>query len=154
MLDNSTLNWEDQLPALMIAYNTRVHKSIATTPFFLTSCLDPNLPHFDLDEPRPIYFDDVPTLAYQRAEAAWRKAGLQLKKAEENQLLNAEQTTNERHLKPGQQVLVKPPHTQTGENLTFRQPWQDNFFNIAQAGLVAYLLKKYEYEKTYAHSHR
>ncbi len=140
-LDNNTLDWESHLPAIMIAYNTRVHKAIATTPFFLTFCMDPNLPYFDLDQSKPSFNDDVATLAYERSRAAWRKTGFFLKQASEKQLLNAEQNTKERQLKVGQKVLVKLPFTTPGENIKFKQPWQDNFYIVAKAGPVTYLVK-------------
>ncbi len=140
-LNNNTLDWEQHLPAIMIAYNSRVHKAIATTPFFLTFCADPNLPHFDIDQTKPSFNDDVATLAYERARAAWRKTGFLLKQANEKQLLNAEQYTKERQLKVGQKVLVKLPFTKPGENSKFRQPWQDGFYIVAKAGPVTYLIK-------------
>jgi IS30 family transposase len=34
-VDDSTLNWDKWLPALMLAYNTSYHSTIATTPFEL-----------------------------------------------------------------------------------------------------------------------
>ena len=140
-LDNHTLDWEHHLPAIMIAYNSRVHQATTTTPFFLTFCTDPNFPHFDIDQAKPSFNDDAATLAYERSRAAWRKTGFFLKKASEKQLLNAEQNTKERELKVGQRVLVKLPFTKPGENNKFRQPWQDNFYIIAKAGPVTYLVR-------------
>jgi hypothetical protein len=43
-VDESTLEWEPYLPALMFSYNTSYHRSIKTSPFFLTYEVHPNLP--------------------------------------------------------------------------------------------------------------
>jgi len=43
-VDDSTLNSEEWLPALMLAYNTIYHSTIATTPFELLFGVKPRLP--------------------------------------------------------------------------------------------------------------
>jgi len=45
-IDEATLNWDEFLPALMLAYNTRYHSTIATTPFKLLLGIWPRLPSF------------------------------------------------------------------------------------------------------------
>ena len=59
MLDNDdTLDWEKWLPAMMLSYNTQVHKATMESPFFLTHLHDPRLPYFDMDKPKPMYKDN------------------------------------------------------------------------------------------------
>jgi hypothetical protein len=43
-VDDSTLNWDKWLPALMLAYNTSYHSTIATTPFEFLFGIKPRLP--------------------------------------------------------------------------------------------------------------
>jgi hypothetical protein len=43
-IDETTLNWQDFPPALMLAYNTSYHSSIATTPFELLFGVKPRQP--------------------------------------------------------------------------------------------------------------
>ncbi len=43
-VNDSTLNWDKWLPALMLAYNTSYHSTIATTPFELPFGVKPRLP--------------------------------------------------------------------------------------------------------------
>jgi len=43
-VDETTLNWDEFLPALMLAYNTSYHSTIATTPFELLFGIRPRLP--------------------------------------------------------------------------------------------------------------
>ncbi len=45
-IDESTLDWEIYIPALMFAYNTSYHRSIQATLFSLTYGIDARLPSF------------------------------------------------------------------------------------------------------------
>lgn len=45
-VDDSTLDWEKYLAPLMFSYNTSFHRSIKTTPFFLTHGIEPRQPGF------------------------------------------------------------------------------------------------------------
>ena len=49
-VDETTLNWEEFLPALMLAYNTSYHSTIATTPFELLFGVRPRLPSLPAPE--------------------------------------------------------------------------------------------------------
>ena len=56
MLDNNTtLDWEEMLPAMMMSYNCHVHRATKESPFFLTYLHNPRLPYFNLDKPQPLY---------------------------------------------------------------------------------------------------
>jgi hypothetical protein len=46
--DDSTLNWELYLAPLMFYYNTSFHRSIKSSPFFLTFGMEPQLPHLPI----------------------------------------------------------------------------------------------------------
>jgi hypothetical protein len=45
-MDDTTLNWENFLPALMLSYNTSYHSTIAMMPFELLFGKKPRLPSF------------------------------------------------------------------------------------------------------------
>jgi len=45
-VDNTTLDWENFLPALMLSYNTSYHSTIARTPFELLFGEKPRIPSF------------------------------------------------------------------------------------------------------------
>ncbi len=49
-VDETTLNWDEFLPALMLAYNTSYHSTIATTPFELLFGVRPRLPSLPAPE--------------------------------------------------------------------------------------------------------
>jgi len=44
-VDETTLDWEQFIPPMMFSYNTSFHRSIKTSPFFLTFGVHPNLPN-------------------------------------------------------------------------------------------------------------
>jgi transposase InsO family protein len=46
LVRDDTLDWEQYLDPLMFSYNTLFHRSIKTTPFFVTFGLKPQLPNF------------------------------------------------------------------------------------------------------------
>jgi hypothetical protein len=49
-VDETTLNWDEFLPALMLAYNTSYHSTIATFPFELLFGVRPRLPSLPAPE--------------------------------------------------------------------------------------------------------
>lgn len=140
VLDNVTLDWEKWLGPMMLAYNTRVHKSILTTPFFLTYSMDPRLPYFDLDSPKPSYREDWAALAFERVKSAWKKAEVQLKQVRED-LKSKEEDRGTKQLVPlktGQCVMVILPNAPPGENPKFHQKAVGGYVIIAPLGPVTY----------------
>jgi hypothetical protein len=65
LLNNETLEWEPLLPMLQMSYNCHVHRSTLESPFWLTYHMDPRLPYFDLENPKPLYSDDYASAAFQ-----------------------------------------------------------------------------------------
>jgi hypothetical protein len=66
-VDDSTLDWELYLPPLMFSYNTSFHRSIKTTPYFLTFGQEPRLPAFPApDLQRKFYGESDSAELYQR----------------------------------------------------------------------------------------
>jgi len=60
------LDWEPYLAPLMFYYNTSYHRSIKTSPFFLTYGIEPNLPKdFNID-----YNQDISTDLMSRLQLA------------------------------------------------------------------------------------
>jgi transposase InsO family protein len=66
-VDDSTLDWESFLAPLMFSYNTTFHRSIKTSPFFMTFGLHPHLPE---EITSPQYSSDLPTELMQRLQVA------------------------------------------------------------------------------------
>jgi hypothetical protein len=57
-VDESTLNWQDFLPTLMLAYNTSYHSTIATTPFELLFGVKPRLPSLPAPEIERVHYGE------------------------------------------------------------------------------------------------
>ncbi len=68
-INDTTLDWENFLPALMLSYNTSYHSMIAMTPFELLFGTKPRLPSF----PNP----DIQRLHYGESSSAERYQLLQ-----------------------------------------------------------------------------
>jgi hypothetical protein len=56
--DDTTLNWETLLPALVISYNTSYHSTIATTPFELLFGEKARLPSFPNEDIQQIQYGE------------------------------------------------------------------------------------------------
>jgi len=57
-VDDTTLDWENFLPALMLSYNTSYHSTIATTPFELLFGEKPRMPSFPIPEIQRTYYGE------------------------------------------------------------------------------------------------
>jgi hypothetical protein len=65
-VDNTTLDWENFLPALMLSYNTSYHSTIAMTPFQLLFGEKPRMPSFpNLEIQRLHYRESTSAECYQ-----------------------------------------------------------------------------------------
>ena len=144
MLNDETLDWEKWIPPMLLAYNTRVHEAIKTTPFFLTYSMDPSLPYFDLNMPRIPYSDSWAEYAYRQAVHAWKLANIHLTVAGQR---NATQQSVRQtpSFQKGDRVLVLRPNLMTGQNAKFLQQWTKNYIIIKQVGPVTFEVKN---EKT------
>jgi hypothetical protein len=58
-VDDSTLNWETFLPALVISYNTSYHSTIATTLFKLLFGEKARLPSFPKEDIQQIHYGET-----------------------------------------------------------------------------------------------
>jgi transposase InsO family protein len=55
-VDKTTLNWDEFLPALMLAYNTSNHSTIATSPFELLFGVRPRLPSLPAQDIQRVHY--------------------------------------------------------------------------------------------------
>jgi hypothetical protein len=69
MVDESTLNWEQYIPALMFCYNTSFHRSIKTSPYFITFGIEPRTPSFFAADIRNFLKENYHTSLQRLAEA-------------------------------------------------------------------------------------
>jgi transposase InsO family protein len=105
MVDETTLNWEEFIPALMFCYNTSFHRSIKTSPFFLTFGIEPRTPAFFATDIRRFLQEDHQTALQRLAEA--RKVAIENNLlATENYKSNFDKNATFRIFHPGQWVLL------------------------------------------------
>ena len=128
MLDNNTtLDWEEMLPAMMMAYNCQVHRATKESPFFLTYLHNPRLPYFNLDKPQPLYGQTYVDEAFKTFQVSYQYAKDNMKLAEEARTEYFNRSVKERSFKLGDKVLVKFPTVPMGVNPIFFNKWLGNF---------------------------
>ena len=75
MLENEqTLDWEELLPAMMMACNCHVQRVTQESPFFLTYLHSPRLPFFNLEKPQPLYGENYVSDAFRGLQFSFRHA--------------------------------------------------------------------------------
>ena len=106
-VDDSTLDWEPYLAPLMLVYNTSFHRSIKTSPFFLTFGIEarlPNLPTPDIR--RKFYGESSSDELLLRLLAARDVARRNNELTTEQTTLNANKKTMPHNFSEGQLVLL------------------------------------------------
>jgi hypothetical protein len=106
-VDDSTLNWEDYLAPLMFCYNTSFHRSIKTTPFFVTYGIEPRQPGFPQTELRRKFYGESTTdELLQRLRTAREVARLNNEDATMHAQNYYDQQASAHPFKVGQLVLL------------------------------------------------
>ena len=137
MLDNDeTLDWEQWLPAMMLSYNTQVHRATMESPFFLTYLHDPRLPYFDMDKPKPMYNNDFTTEAITRLGFSYRLAKENMEEATKLREAYTDKKTKERQFAVGDRCLVHFPNVKVGQNQKFSSRWKGIYTVVAIVGPV------------------
>ena len=77
-VDTSTLNWEKFLPPLMFSYNTSFHRTIQTSPDFLTFGQQTSQPKFRQENVKEKFYGDTTAKRFenlqQGRQVAWKNA--------------------------------------------------------------------------------
>ena len=102
-VDDSTLDWEIFLAPLMFSYNTTFHRSLKTSPFFMTFGVHPRLPN---DIITPQYGSDLPTEVMQRLQVARNIARTFMDKAALEYKEQHDSRAKQRDFVINQQVLL------------------------------------------------
>ena len=106
-VDDSTLNWEDYLAPLMFSYNTSFHRSIKTTPFFVTFGIEPRQPGFPQTELRRKFYGESNTdELLQRLQVAREVARLNNEEATNEAQAYHDRKASAHEFKIGQLVLL------------------------------------------------
>jgi putative transposase len=101
-VDESTLDWEAYLPALMFSYNTSFHRAIKTSPFFLTYGMQPNIPKdFNID-----YKVDTATDVMSKLQLARYLANKHIENAQSSAKQHYDQNVKKQHFYKNQPVLL------------------------------------------------
>jgi transposase InsO family protein len=142
ILDNcATLEWEEMLPSMMLAYNTHIHRSTKESPFFLTFAHDPRLPYFDIAKPKVMYHDNYATESFREVQIAFKTAYENMDEARQIREEYYNRKTKERSFQAGERVIVYFPNVPTGVNQKFYKRWR-LFTIMKQVGPVNVLVRE------------
>jgi hypothetical protein len=122
-VDETTLNWDEFLPALMLAYNTSYHSTIATTPFELLFGVRPRLPSLPAPEIQQHHYGE--SFPAERLQLLQHAHQLARKNAEQQGLkykLSFDQTAVPHKFKVNQKVWLSDT-TALGENPKLTPKW-------------------------------
>ena len=111
-VNETTLDWEQYLAPLMFSYNTAFHRSIKTSPFFLTYGVHPSLPK---QLTSPAYGSDLPTDLMSRLQIARNIARQHMMKASEEYEKQFNLHARHKQFAIGQPVLIDE-HSFLGKN--------------------------------------
>ena len=148
MLDNNTtLDWEEMLPAMMMAYNCHVHRSTKESPFFLKYLHNLRLPYFNLDKPQPLYGQTYVDEAFKNLQVSYQYAKDNMNLAEDTRTEYTNRSVEKRSFKLGDTVLVKFPMVPKGVNHKFFKKWQGNFTIVKKIGNLTWLVRASPHSK-------
>ncbi len=102
-VDDTTLDWECFLAPLMFSYNTTYHRSLKTSPFFMTFGVHPRIPQ---EIVRPQYGSDLPTEIMQRLQVARNVARSFMNKAALEYKEQHDRHAKQREFVVNQEVLL------------------------------------------------
>ena len=127
MLEDLTLDWPQYLPTLRIAYNSSVHKTMRTSPFWLTFFHSPNLPYFNLQQQQTFTSSDWGTNSYIRLKKIYGMVRENASQAEGKRLRYSDTSAVHRTFALGEQVLVHFPRGSHPGNKKFVCTWRDGY---------------------------
>ena len=148
MLDNqSTLDWEEVLPAMMMSYNGHVHRATGESPFFFTHLHNPRLPVFNLSRPNPLYSTGYVELAFHSMEVSYKFARENMILAEDVRKAYFDQSVEKRDFSVGAKVLVNFPMVPKGVNPNLFKKWCGGFVVVKKVGSLNLLVRASPHSK-------
>ena len=142
-LDNMhTTDWEEFLPMMQFSFNCQVHKATLESPFWLTHLMDPRLPYFDLENPRPLYKHDYASEAFQKLTFSHRLARENLASAKEIREEYYNRKAKERQFHVGDRVLFFNQVMPEGTNKKFYKNWQGVYYVIKKLSPLNYVIQR------------
>ena len=144
VVDDTQKDWDDCLPACLLAYRTSVHATTRLTPFFLMHGREAMLP-IDLIFPRPPQEYKVATVYGQemaeRLDKAFAYVRDQQEKVIKRQVSMATEQFKEKPLTEGELVWYYSPQQQVGKSRKLRRGWRGPFKVVQVISEVTYIIQ-------------
>ena len=144
IVDDNQKDWDDCLPACLLAYRTSVHATTRLTPFFLMRGRECVLP-IDLIFPRPPQEYEVATVYGQemaeRLDKAFAFVRDQQDKVIKRQVSMATEQFKDKPLTEGELVWYYSPQQQVGRSKKLRRGWRGPFKVVQVISEVTYIIQ-------------
>jgi hypothetical protein len=121
--DDLTLDWELYLAPLMFSYNTSFHRSIKTSPFFLTFGMEPRLPTLPLPDIRQKFYGESSTDDLIRKLLFARNVAHQNNKDAPDAARQQFDSTAAAHKFLPEQLVLLDEHSFLGKNQKLAPKW-------------------------------
>ena len=129
-MDESTLNWEDKLAPCQYSYNTQVHQSTKTSPYFARHFQSLTIPFKQLTTPAPKYSESWPNEALLTQQEVWKDIHDNLNKAADVQRTQHDKNATDRKFEAGDLVCVIDDKPKLGKNVKLVKRWTGPFVLI------------------------
>ena len=118
---NSFFQWESKLQP---SFNSQVHQSTKTSPYFARHFQSPTVPFKQLTTPAPKYSETWANEALLTQQNVWREINENLTKAAENQKIQYDKhVNNERTFQAGDLVCIIDDKPKVGKNIKLVKRW-------------------------------
>ena len=135
------LDWEELLPAMMMAYNCHVQRATQESPFFLTYLHSPRLPFFNLEKPQPLYGESYVDEAFRGLQYSFRHAKDSMELAQNARKSYFDIKMKNRFFSVGDKVLVHFPKVPRAVNPKFYTKWRGSYEVIKKVGNLNLLVR-------------
>ena len=144
VVDDNQKDWDDCIPACLLAYRTSVHATTRLTPFFLMHGREAVLP-IDIIFPRPPQEYKVATEYGQdmaeRLDKAFAFVRDQQDKVIKRQVSMATEQFKDKPLTEGELVWYYSPQQQVGKSRKLRRGWRGPFKVVQVISEVTYIIQ-------------
>lgn len=141
MLHSNTLEWEECLPALSLAYNSRNHSATAFTPFFLTFGREAKLPGLYFSN-TPIYGQSYASMLTKQLKETYVQVQSHLDKEKSRMLSYAKNHNKTSALREGDPVYVYQEQKELSGNKKLQPLWEDKYVVQQKLGPTTFMVRR------------
>lgn len=142
MVNENGTNWDEHLPASLMAYRSSVQLSTQETPFVLMFGRQMRLP-LDIMLGRPANTENINHTEFvsrlqTRLEAAYRRARAELATSQKRQREYYDRNSKDGTYRPGDEIWLRDKHVKPGDPAKFHKKWKGPYKVLERLSEVTY----------------